>query len=352
MAQTEPDARAALAGRRRRLAFWLQSILTVAVVAVIAWLVYDNWDSFVRILDVGPAELIGISAAVLASFVVLGVMIQALANHFGARIPLTQTVLLGLMTTTLNYLPMKTGTFVEGVILRTRYQVKFSHFLALVAGSNAMHVWATFSVAGLFLLVEGVDEQVLAWSLLILPTAGLAGLMWWGLRHEAGADPTHESRIVRGVVRAVRGLREIFGEPRMVVLLVVTNLVLVLLNAVRFWLAFRAVSSPVSFTEALVIASVAVVTHRLSVLPGGIGFREGGVAVAAALVGVPAGVGLAAALVDRAIMLVWIVALGGPATIHLMRATGVTAAELLTRGGSTDPQAAGPPSGRPSEEAG
>jgi uncharacterized protein (TIRG00374 family) len=264
-------------------------------------------------------------------------MIQALANHFGARIPLPQTVLLGLMTTTLNYLPMKTGTVVEGIVLRTRYGVSFSHFIALVAGTNSMHIWATFTVAGLFLLVEGVDEQVLAWSLFVLPTVGLAGLVWWGSRHDASGKPTHDSKIVRGIVRSVRGLREIFGEPRMVALLVVTNLVLVLLNGIRFWLAFRAVSSPIDFTEALVVASVAVVTHRLSVLPGGIGFREGGVAVAAALVGIPAGVGLAAALVDRAIMLLWIVVFGAPATAYLLRWTGVSAVEVLASGSAAEP---------------
>ncbi len=75
--------------------------------------------------------------------------------------------------------------------------------------------------------------------------------------------------------------------------------------------------------HSLVVAAVGIFAARLSVIPGGLGFKEGGAAAGAAMVGMPAAVGLTVSVIDRAVMLVWLLFLGVPATLYLQRKTGI-----------------------------
>jgi uncharacterized membrane protein YbhN (UPF0104 family) len=102
---------------------------------------------------------------------------------------------------------------------------------------------------------------------------------------------------------------------------------LIVLNGLRIQWSFEAISVDASFAAALVVTAVGVFASRLSVIPGGLGFKEGGSAAGAGLVGIDAALGLAAAVVERAVSLVWLLIIGVPATIYLQRLTGLDLAQ-------------------------
>jgi uncharacterized protein (TIRG00374 family) len=83
-----------------------------------------------------------------------------------------------------------------------------------------------------------------------------------------------------------------------------------LLFALRLWIAFHVLSQDVSYAQCLLFSSATVLTRLVSIVPGGIGVREGIVAGVASLLGFDAGVSTVAVALDRLVATGVIVALG------------------------------------------
>lgn len=299
----------------------LQWISLILAVVFLVWIVRTRQEDLQAALSLTPALFALISASAILTFLVNGIELKVLSARFDSNIPFKDALLLGLMVSTLNYLPMKSGTMLNGVILKVRYGLTYAHFAALVAGSSAIHLWVALVIAGGALVVTGRVALGLAMSL--GPTAAIGGLMLWGRMRSTGRLVTHDSKIVRTAGRAFDGIGLIFASPRLLLIETLVNLALILLASLRTAWAFDALSAPVGFAVALVVTAVGIAAARLSVIPGGLGFREGGAAAGAAMAGIAPGLGLAAAVIDRAVTLLWLLVLGLPATIYLQRTTGI-----------------------------
>jgi|GEM_PF-6943516 len=300
----------------------LQWASVLAAVAFVAWILLTRAEELRSAFSLTLPLFAFITVSVVASFLINGIELQVLADRFGNRIPFREALLLGLMVSTLNYLPMKTGTMLNGVLMKARYKVSFGHFGALVTGSSVFFLWTAAVSAGVMLSIE-TGLSATAITLLLAPNVVLAALVVWGRLHPGGWLDGHRSRVVRLAGRAIDGLGLIFSSGRLLAIELVINIVLIGLNALRILWAFQALSVDASFAAATVVTSVGVFISRLSVIPGGIGFKEGGSAAGAGLVGIDAGLGLAASVVERAVSIVWLLLLGVPATLYLQRITGI-----------------------------
>jgi uncharacterized membrane protein YbhN (UPF0104 family) len=209
--------------------------------------------------------------------------------------------------------------------MKARYNVSLPHFGALVAGSSVIHLWIALACAGTALLALG-RETAIALMLLLVPTALVAALVAWGNLRAGGADD-HPSRWVRGARHAVDGLGMIYGSWRLLAIEAVVNLTLVMLASLRTMWSLDALTIHPGFCVAVAVTAIGIFAARLSIIPGGIGFKEGGSAAGAAVAGLGAPIGLAASVIDRAVTLVWLLLLGVPAAWYLMRATGVHLAD-------------------------
>ena len=312
----------ARSSRRIGAAAIVQWVSVVVSVAFVGWVLATQADELraVFTLDFRLFALISVSA--IATFITNGVELQVLARRFGSHVPYRDTVLLGLMVSALNYLPMKAGTVINGLIMRSRHGVRLADFAALTAGSTVIHLWVGAVSAGSFLLAEG-REPGLAWSLVLVPTLVVGALVIWGRLRNEGRYAGHGKRIVRLLGRAVDGMGVVFGDGRLLLAEVVINFALVMPASTRMALAFEALSLDVPFGSAVVATALSIIAARLSVIPGALGFKEGGAALGSSAVGIAPGVGLAASVIDRAVTLIWLLLLGVPATYYLLRATGI-----------------------------
>lgn len=304
---------------RNGLLQWLS--LGVAV-AFVVWIVITRREDLESVLKLTPTLFALISASALLTFAVNGIELKVLAGRFGSRIGFFDSLLLGLMVSTLNYLPMKTGTMLNGALLKMRHKVSLAHFAALVAGSSVIHLWVALVLAGAVLVGQG-NDPLLAWGFVLVPTAVVVGLMVWGRTRREGKLDEHSSKLLRVAGRAVDGMGLIFSSHRLLAIEIALNVALIVLASLRTMWGLEALSSDAGFASALVVTAVGIFAARLSVIPGGIGFREGGSAAGAAFAGIPAGLGLAASVIDRAVTLVWLLLLGVPAAVYLQRVTGI-----------------------------
>jgi uncharacterized membrane protein YbhN (UPF0104 family) len=334
VAAGEPRSR-----RLRTLGVVLQWLLTGGTVVAIGWILWSQRGDFTHLLALDLTTFALMSASAIATFLVNGVEMQVLVAKFGTKIRFAETMRLGLMVSTLNYLPMKTGTMLLGVIMKARHKVQLSDFAALITGSSVVHLWVACTLAGIF---RGLDGRVdpLTWGLLAAPSAVLVGFIIWGRLRREASDRSHLRRLVRVGLRAIDGLGLIFADPVLLTKEIIINGSLVVLASLRTMWAFHALSTPVGWDKAVVITAIAIFAARLSVIPGGLGFREGGAAAGAIAVGLSSDLGLGTAVIDRAVNLVWLVLLGVPATLYVQRTTGLHVRMSLAGGAVTGDGAA------------
>ena len=307
----------------------LQWALLVGAIAFIAWIIRIHGGDLRSAFRLTPRIFVLLTLSSFATFALNGIELQVLAARFGRRIPFGEGQILGLMVSTLNYLPMKTGTVLNGVLMKARYELPLSDFTALVAGSSVVHLWVCGVMAGVALLVG--DNTRVGWGLLFLlaPSAIVAGLVVWGRTHEAGRFDAHESRLVRAAWRAVDGIGGMFSDGTLLAKDISINIGLVTLWASRSYWSFQALGIHASFGSVLTVTALGILFSRLSIIPGGVGLRETGAALGSTITGLSAEVGFAASVLDRAVTLIWLLVIGVPASVYLLRISGVGLEDAL-----------------------
>ena len=85
---------------------------------------------------------------------------------------------------------------------------------------------------------------------------------------------------------------------------------MLVLRAVRLHIAFWALGAPVHFFGVLVASLMADVAFFIAITPASLGFREGGIMLAAPLMGVTRDVALAATVLDRIVFSTVIIIVG------------------------------------------
>jgi len=302
---------------RDRITWLAQWGLTLLVAALIVGALAPHRAEIAAVLALTPVLLASVSVAVLTQFTMNGVVLKLMFEHFGARVTLHETVVIGLMDSTLNYLPMKAGTVATGAVALKRYSVKISQYAAVVAGTTLINVWVCGALAGLLLLPANPG---LGLTLILVPSTIVVILGWWGHSHSA-EEVQDGGRVMDALRRAVRGLQGMFADRRLLARIILTNVVRLAAVSAQLYFSFRAVSTPITIADSIVIGGFATVLGRVSIIPGGLGFREGGIVAAATIVGIDPTIALAASVIDRAVHMLWLLILGLPSTIYITRTT-------------------------------
>lgn len=295
----------------------LQWGLTVTAIVAIGIVLARHSSDLSRLLSLDARVLALMTLGAIGTYATSGMILQALVGHFRMRMPFSETFLLGLMDGTLNYLPMKAGTVATGAYLFSRLGLSPAEYAAIVVGNGVVNLWTTTTLSGLVLLVAGF-ATLPGVALCVVPTIAVAGLMAWSARRSF-APARGRRRVVRIALRLAEGLGSISGDRRLIGELVLVNTARVAAASFQLYWAFRAVSASVSVGEVVLLSALSVLAQRATVIPGGLGLKEGGIAGAAALVGIPVPVALAAAVIDRAIQIATVLVLGVPATAFLSR---------------------------------
>ena len=321
------DKRPAQSSRTRSAL--VQLALLLAGFGFVGWIIVSRGGDLKAAFRLTPGIFVIITLADLAGFLLNGIELQVLTARFGGCVPFLEGQALGLMVSTLNYLPMKAGTVLNGVLLRARHSVRLSDYTALIAGSSVVHLSVCGVLAGAALLAGGGEHAALGLVFLLTPIALVIALVTWGNARKTGRFEGHDSRVVRLAARAVDGLGDMFSDGSLLAKDVSINIGLVTLWAVRSYWSFRALGVHPAFGSVLTVTALGIVFNRLSIIPGGVGFREAGSALGSTITGIPAELGFAASVIDRAVELIWLLLLGVPATLYVMRINGVGLGDAL-----------------------
>ena len=135
--------------------------------------------------------------------------------------------------------------------------------------------------------------------------------------------PIHRITVPTKLLKMTRQVLEgwsLISDNRLLVLkLLGIQVGMMVLLALRYWVAFKMLSQSVTIEQTLLFASASVLTNLASFAPGGLGVREGIVSGIAMLLGFSPGTSIVAVGLDRIVSTVVIVLMGWISTVLLGR---------------------------------
>ncbi|MFQ5902392.1 MAG: YbhN family protein, partial [Candidatus Binatia bacterium] len=238
---------------------------------------------------------------------VYGIKLKLLTALFRVRLAWTEAVGVYIISVFFNYLLFLVGFAFKGVYLKRHYGLPYPAFAA-ISCLRAVGVLLAAGLAGPFLILVSDVPLSTSWPLVLFFLAvGVLGAAAFLLQTRL---PALRFGWLVPLTAFVEGWRDIRDQPKQVSRIMLLELFGIGLYAVRLYIAFRALGEYVPLTACGVMAFSAVLTSFINLTPGGLVVQEAVAAFVAMAFGVTFQVGLSAAVLDRAIDVIWAVAAG------------------------------------------
>ncbi len=258
---------------------WLRRGGLLLGVALLAAAVgYALWGVNLSVLrQADPFWLLLLAVGVFINLLLTGLLFWVITLSFDAQPKVTLTKMLQLVSASalINYLPLGwPGPMARSAYLKTKHNLPVRQSLLvlfIVLGMSALsallalllvlgrdQVWLHLFMGALLLALCVINTPVMKF---LLRRSIVVGWSWWPIKW---AD--------------------------------------MLINALRLWLAFQIVGSPIAFIDALALAGIDMVISMLAITPSGLGVSEWVIGLCSQWLTIAQGpVGVLAKLVDRAV---------------------------------------------------
>lgn len=299
-----PAPAAAERRRRGRLAIlalgWGPLLVALAVL-----LVSGEARNVARVLgEARPGVLAVVLLVGMALPVVHARRWQTMLQSVAATVPLPAAVDMTVSASLVNYaVPGYIGSPTKGVLARQLYGIGLGRSVPTLAAEQMLDALALALGSGVALLLAGpvavewvqaVADHSLLTTLLLTGTVGMLGVAvgFVLLRRFA-------ARFLAGLASSGRMLAGDRARRGPILLL---TLAYWSLNVLAVWLAAWAVGISLGLTSLMLLSNLPLLVGLISPLPGGLGLREGAMAAIAGAVGVPVAGIVAAAVLQRAVL--------------------------------------------------
>ena len=304
---------------------YLPRILSIAALLVFIAYLYRNANRYGQLLDLSTNSLFLSLGLMLTMIFGNGLTNYLLYRGLGVRLTVNEGIGLGAVNSLANQLLFGGGMIAKGIYLKRRHELTYTRFLS---ATLALYVFllAANGIVGIAVLVylALMDDAVVPMPL-ILGFSGMAVtvlLLWlpldassvsgkWGQRLAQlldGWQVLNQNRLLLGKLVGVR-------------------ILMTLMSAGRYWVAFHILSQDVTLAQCVLFSSATVLTRLVAITPGGLGVREAIVTGMAFMFGFEVDVSIVAVGIDRLIATVVIVSLGTVYTYILSKKTTNSHAE-------------------------
>jgi uncharacterized membrane protein YbhN (UPF0104 family) len=295
---------------KRERGRWLRGIagvlLLVVVIACANYFYRRHGADFVAQVEITWPFFAAMSGLILAFQFLGGVRMRLLTAMFGLRLAPVEWIGLAQMTTFFNYLPFKGGAVAGALFLKGTHGFPYTRFLATTAAGSALAV-VTFSATGMLgLVLLWLFSGVFSWTILAiyLLLVGLPLILFLRLGR-AGVRIGNQH-----LARFLEGWRIIRTGGRRLFFLVVVDVCMVLIDALRITLSFGALGIRLNYLAGLVLIPLSNIIGVASLIPGGLGAKEFIMGLLGGGVGMDFTQTIFAATLDRMILLLWVLLLG------------------------------------------
>lgn len=300
---------------RSRAGSVILSVVGLGTILAFVYYLQSNWDVYSKLLRISLIPVVLILAATSASSIINGLITVLLYRGLGIVLPVREGFFLASASTLANQLPVSGGMMTRAWYLKHKHDLSYTKFI-----STSLALYFCFVSANGFIGMLTLIYLYLFGGANI-PVALMLGFMLMASCMLLFKIPVEQITAPGGwqqrLVQVLEGWRILGNQPAMLGRILALQTLLMLLLAVRYWLAFQMLSQDISVAHALLFSSASVLTQLVSIAPGGVGVTEAIVAGVATLLGFDTGVSAVAVGLDRLISTLIIGLIGGISVLAL-----------------------------------
>ena len=314
----------------RRFQSILLTIISLGIIAAFVYYLYVNANQYRDLLNVSATGAAMLFVLSLAFPILSGMQNVFLYRSLGAKISYRDGFFLTAASTLANQLPISGGILSKGFYLKRIYNLSYTKFISSTVALFVCFLAVNGLMGMTILLYWILFRKVAVNPVLLIAYTMMAGcvLAFW-LPLDRIKIP---EKLRKWSHQAIEGWMLISRNPVLLFQLIGLQFLLVLLLAIRYWLAFHMLSQNVTIAQTLLFSTASILTQLVSIAPGGLGVREAIVSGVASALGFDAGVSLVAVGLDRLVSTVVIVLVGWVSTVIL----GKQIAETSKKPGGQD----------------
>lgn len=305
---------------------WLLYLLVLGIAAY--------WYSLKEgpFIDIGALDykvVLLLAPLILTSLLIIGLSNQIIAVHLGAPLSFSQWSSLAFASTfASHFLPMKAGMGIRAAYYKIYSKLPLSHFASLTILLFIISFTASSIIGLLTCLALLLNNTTVYWQITVMFAALLIAsiLMFFG---RIPRLPVAYEKIRQIEIQVHEGWALCRQRPQLILLSLGLNISLTLLYAVRLYVAFMATGLDVSLLGCTFLSALVGVSGIISITPAALGIREATIVLGSTVLGVSPEISLLAGVIDRAVSVVIIAALG---SVGLMKVQADIARALKPAG--------------------
>lgn len=303
-----------LHGSMRRL---LGVLVGLGCVFYLGYLLFSRREAVKHALELDWLTLGLLLSLVCASHLQRVLEFDYMLRRLGVRETLREGFLLTGAALLLNYLPFSAGSVARAMTLRRKHSLSYTSYASALLIASIVNgvVAALTGLAAVLVLPASAATTPLLLVFVVLAGSGALVLCF-----PAAWAPRGQSRLELRAGDVVRAIALIRHRGAGLVVLAAVSLGKIVLSSLRLWLCFRALGVELSPMKLALLGGAAVLVSLVNLAPGNLGVRELLLGGAWGLIGGSPTLGMAAASLDRAVLLVYTVAAGVPGVVHVRRA--------------------------------
>lgn len=306
MTTDAPTEEAQEANPRKRSGPW-RKVLSVASLVLLAYLGRRYWGDLPKLLEVSPRYVAAILAISFVNRIFASEIFRQTLLAIGTRLGRMEAFNLLMLRAYSGLFIPRSGFGVTGVYLKKRYGVRFASYTGLLFPIALVQcfVIGMLGMTGLALLwrLEGIAPP---WEILTVFVCCVIGAAIALLVRVKVPDswPGKLAHFFRGLSESWHVLSR---NRNLLLRLVGLQLTSILARVMRLQVAFWGIDVETHFTGVMVASLLADLAFFFSFTPGNLGFREAAIVYGASVTGATKAEALAAALLDRLVMIVSLV---------------------------------------------
>lgn len=298
------------------------TFVSVAIIAAFAFYLYLNSNQYINLLQLSLDRVILIIALALVQQILNGAINVHMFRNLGADLSHKEGFHIVAASTLANQLPVSGGIIIRGMYLKHKFSLSYAKYFSAMFAFFFCTI-AVYGLLGSFILLSWLISKgmVVAPVLYIGFVLMSSSLLIFLLPVESITVPDF---LLKRIRQALDGWTLISKNARLLSRLIGLQTIIMLLLAVRYWLAFHMLSQSLSIEQAVLFSCASILTQVISFAPGGLGVREAIVGGMASALGFDISVSIVAVGLDRLVTFIPIVITGWISTIILGRDLSVT----------------------------
>lgn len=292
-------------------------VLQLVCVAYVGRVLYRERAELASVLELSAGAIFALLALNTVAHLQRAYEFTYMLRRLGVREPFGEGFLLTGAGFLLNHLPFNAGLVMRATVLKRDHALPYTSYLALVMVNALVNV-AMAAVMGLLSVAFSAAESSARLPLAVAFCAVLLGAVALAFV-PTGWVPARSGFVWNRLRTLGTGIRLVRGDAPNLALLGLLAFTKVAVAAVRMWICFGALQTHLSPLAAALLSSTTIVFSLVNVTPGNLGLREVAMAAVSTLLGTSYEVGIAAASIDRAVLLLYTVVSGLPGLYSLRR---------------------------------